>query len=121
MSVLLYAEIESVSPQIVVFVVVVSASCKVMIPLYVAAQCDLALRRACPENIKGLLERKKMRPPVIEGRGREKEGSFITVADVVRWRWGVVLAARTIATVKSVGRSEGQAGAAGSLYFFSTL
>lgn len=52
---------------------------------------------------------------------REKEASFITVADVVRWRWGIVLAARAIATVKSVGRSEGQAEAAGSLYFFSAL
>jgi len=59
MSVLLYAEIESVSPQIVIVVVVVSASCKVLIPLYVAAQCDLALGRACPENTKGLPEEKK--------------------------------------------------------------
>lgn len=49
MSVLLCAEIESISPQ-VVFVVVVSASCKVLIPLYVAAQCDLTLGRACPET-----------------------------------------------------------------------
>jgi len=89
-----------------------------LIPLYVAAQCDLALGRAYPED-RVLKERKKR--PWYRGPSREKRGSFITVADVVRWRWGIVLAARTIATVKSVGRSEWQAGAAGSLYFFFAL
>lgn len=67
-----FAPKSSPYPPQVVFVVVVSASCKVLIPLYVAAQCDLALGRACPET--RLLKRKKKRDPGIEGRREGKRG-----------------------------------------------